>query len=338
MAAVSKTSGTARVRALVCKEYGTPDTLVVEEIDNPVPGDGELLVAVKAAGLNFPDVLTIAGQYQVKTPPPFVPGIEGAGIVEALGAAVKHFSVGDPVVLTTPMGAFAEKCVVKQFMATPLPPDMPFPIAAGLSITYSTTMHALRQCANLQSGETLLVLGAAGGVGSAAVEIGKALGARVIAAASSAEKLEFAKSIGADDVIDYSADSLKDAVRAHTDRKGVDVVYDPVGGELAQTALRALAWHGRYLVVGFAAGRIPEFPANLALLKEASIVGVFWGEWARRYPEQQAANAAEIARLLASGQVAPRIGEMHPLDDYVAAFDAITSRRAMGKVVLTMEQ
>ena len=292
---------------------------------------------MKAAGLNFPDVLTIAGQYQVKTPPPFVPGIEGAGVVEALGAGVERFSVGDSVLLTTPLGAFAEKCVVNQFMAAPMPPGMPFPIAAGLSITYSTTMHALRQCANLQSGETLLVLGAAGGVGSAAIEIGKAMGARVIAAASSPEKLEFAKEIGADDVIDYSAESLKDALKALTDGKGVDVVYDPVGGDLAQAALRSLAWHGRFLVVGFAAGSIPEFPANLALLKEASIVGVFWGEWARRHPKLQAENAVEIGKMLAAGQLMPRISETHPLDDFVTAFDAITSRRAKGKVVLTMD-
>ena len=325
------------MRALVCKEYGTPDMLVVEDIDDPVPGDRELLVAVKAAALNFPDVLTIAGQYQVRTPPPFVPGIEAAGVVEALGDGVKHFSVGDGVLLTTPIGAFAEKCVVNQAMAAPLPPGMPFEVGAGLSITYSTSMHALRQSANLQAGETLLVLGAAGGVGSAAIEIGKAMGARVIAAASSEEKLTFAKEIGADDVIDYTVDSLKEAIKAITDGKGVDIVYDPVGGELAQAALRTLAWHGRYLVVGFAAGGIPEFPANLALLKEASIVGVFWGEWARRHPELQAANAAEIGKMLAAGQLQPRISETHKLDDFAAAFEAITSRRVMGKVVLTMD-
>ena len=325
------------MRALVCKEYGTVEQLVVENIDDPVPGDGEVLVAVKAAALNFPDVLTIAGQYQVRTPPPFVPGIEAAGEVEAIGAGVKRFSVGDPVVLTTMTGAFAEKCVVSQAMVAPLPPGMPFTAAAGLSITYGTTVHALRQSANLQSGETLLVLGAAGGVGSAAVEIGKAMGARVIAAASSAEKLAFAKEIGADEVIDYSTDSLKDSIKALTDGKGVDVVYDPVGGELAQAALRSLAWHGRYLVIGFAAGGIPEFPANLALLKEASIVGVFWGEWAQRHPELQAANAKEIGKMMTEGRLSPRIGEVHKLDDFAAAFEAITSRRAMGKVVLTME-
>lgn len=325
------------MRALVCKEYGTADTLVVEEIDDPSPGDGEVLVAVKAAALNFPDVLTIAGQYQVKTPPPFVPGIEASGEIEALGAGVTNFSVGDAVVLTTMTGAFAEKCVVNQGMVAPLPPGMSYTSAAGLSVTYSTTMHALRQSADLQAGETLLVLGAAGGVGSAAIEIGKAMGARVIAAASSAEKLAFAREIGADDVIDYSVDSLKDRVKALTDGHGVDVVYDPVGGELAQAALRSLAWHGRFLVIGFAAGEIPEFPANLALLREASIIGVFWGEWARRHPDLQASNALEIGRMLADGRLSPRIGAVHKLDDFAAAFDAITSRRAMGKVVLTME-
>jgi NADPH2:quinone reductase len=325
------------MRALICKEYGTADKLVVDEVDDPSPGDGEVLVAVRAAALNFPDVLTIAGQYQVKTPPPFVPGIEAAGEIEAVGAGVKHFSVGDRVVLTTMNGAFAEKCVVNQAMLAPLPPGMSFNEGAGLSVTYSTTMHALRQSADLQAGETLLVLGAAGGVGSAAIEIGKAMGARVIAAASNAGKLAFAKEIGADDVIDYSADSLKDSVKALTDGQGVDVVYDPVGGDLAQAALRSLAWHGRYLVIGFAAGEIPEFPANLALLKEASIIGVFWGEWARRHPDLQVSNAMEIGKFIADRRLSPRIGEVHRLDDFVAAFDAITSRRAMGKVVLTME-
>jgi NADPH2:quinone reductase len=325
------------MRALICKEYGTADKLVVEEAVDPSPGEGEVLVAVRAAALNFPDVLTIAGQYQVKTPPPFVPGIEAAGEVEATGDGVKHFSVGDAVVLTTMTGAFAEKCVVNQAMVAPLPPGMSFTAGAGLSVTYSTTMHALRQSADLQAGETLLVLGAAGGVGSAAIEIGKAMGARVIAAASNADKLAFAKEIGADDMIDYSTDSLKDSVKALTEGQGVDVVYDPVGGDLAQAALRSLAWHGRYLVIGFAAGEIPEFPANLALLREASIIGVFWGEWARRHPDLQASNAMEIGKMLADGRLSPRIGEVHKLDDFVAAFDAITSRRAMGKVVLTME-
>jgi NADPH2:quinone reductase len=325
------------MRALICKEYGTADKLVVEEAVDPSPGEGEVLVAVRAAALNFPDVLTIAGQYQVKTPPPFVPGIEAAGEVEATGDGVKHFSVGDAVVLTTMTGAFAEKCVVNQAMVAPLPPGMSFTTGAGLSVTYSTTMHALRQSADLQAGETLLVLGAAGGVGSAAIEIGKAMGARVIAAASNADKLAFAKEIGADDMIDYSTDSLKDSVKALTEGQGVDVVYDPVGGDLAQAALRSLAWHGRYLVIGFAAGEIPEFPANLALLREASIIGVFWGEWARRHPDLQASNAMEIGKMLADGRLSPRIGEVHKLDDFVAAFDAITSRRAMGKVVLTME-
>ena len=325
------------MRALICKEYGTADKLVVEEAVDPSPGEGEVLVAVRAAALNFPDVLTIAGQYQVKTPPPFVPGIEAAGEVEATGDGVKHFSVGDAVVLTPMTGAFAEKCVVNQAMVAPLPPGMSFAAGAGLSVTYSTTMHALRQSADLQAGETLLVLGAAGGVGSAAIEIGKAMGARVIAAASNADKLAFAREIGADDVIDYSTDSLKDSVKALTEGQGVDVVYDPVGGDLAQAALRSLAWHGRYLVIGFAAGEIPEFPANLALLREASIIGVFWGEWARRHPDLQASNAMEIGKMLAEERLSPRIGEVHKLDDFVAAFDAITSRRAMGKVVLTME-
>jgi len=325
------------MRALVCNEYGTPDKLVIEEIDDPVPGDGEILVAVKAAGINFGDVLTIAGKYQVKPPTPFVPGIEAAGAVEALGPGADQFSVGDSVMLTTSLGGFAEKCVVDQATATPLLPGLDFAQAAGFNITYCTTIHAFRQCARLQAGETLLVLGAAGGVGIAAVEMGKAFGARVIAAASSAEKLDFARAAGADELINYSDTPLRDAIKELTGGNGVDVVYDPVGGELARLAMRSLAWQGRHLVIGFASGDIPEFPANIALLKEAQVIGVYWGGWARRERELQAANLAEMAEMIKDGKLAPEVTEKHSLDDYADAFDAITGRRAMGKVVLTMD-
>ena len=246
------------MRALVCKEYGPPESLVIEEHDDPVPGEGQVLVDVEAAGINFPDVLSIAGKYQVKTPTPFVPGNEAAGVVCAVGAGVSQYAVGDKVIINSAGGAFAEKCVADAHMTAPLPDDLSFEKGAGFSVTYGTSMHALKQSADLKPGETVLVLGAAGGVGITAVEIAKAMGARVIAAASSEEKLEFAKSGGADETINYSEEPLKERVKELTEGKGADVVYDPVGGELAEQAFRATAWHGRYLVIGFASGEIPK--------------------------------------------------------------------------------
>lgn len=325
------------MRALVCKEYGTPDKMVVEEIDDPVPGEGQVLVAVKAAGINFGDVLTVAGKYQVKPPTPFVPGIEAAGVVEELGPGAEQFSVGDPVMISTSLGAFAEKCVVDQATVTPVLPGFDFAQAAAFNITYCTTFHAFRQSTYLAAGETLLVLGAAGGVGIAAVEMGKAFGARVIAAASSDEKLEYARANGADELINYADTPIRDAIKALTDGNGVDVIYDPIGGELAELANRSLAWHGRHLVIGFASGDFPNFPANIALLKESRVIGVYWGGWARRNQEAQAENFAEMAAMIADGKLSPDITERHTLDEFAAAFDAITNRRAMGKVVLTME-
>jgi NADPH2:quinone reductase len=326
------------MRALVCKEYGPPepDTLVIEDIDDPVPGQGQVLVDVEAAGINFPDVLVIAGKYQVKAPTPFVAGNESAGTVSAVGPTVTQFAVGDKVIINTTGGAFAEQCVADVHATTPLPDALSFEQGAGFTVTYGTSYHALKQSAQLQPAETVLVLGAAGGVGITAVEIAKAMGARVIAAASSAEKLEFAKSAGADEVINYSEMSLKETVKDLTDGHGADVVYDPVGGELAQQALRATAWHGRYLVIGFACGDIPSFPANIALLKEASIIGVWWGTWATKNPQLQTQNMLEMAQLIKVGTLRPRVTESYALDDYVDAFKAITERRARGKVILRM--
>ncbi|MBT8077309.1 MAG: NADPH:quinone oxidoreductase family protein [Gammaproteobacteria bacterium] len=324
------------MRALVCKEYGPVEKLVIETMDDPTPGSGEVLVEVRAAGLNFPDVLAIAGMYQVKTPPPFVPGNEAAGVVAAVGDGVARFKEGDPVMFTSTGGAFAEKCVVKETMLAPMIPGLSFEQAGGFPITYSTSYHAFRQSAPLAGGETVLVLGAAGGVGITAVEIAKAMGARVIAAASSDEKLAFAREAGADDAINYSEQPLKETAKELTGGKGVDVVYDPVGGELAEQALRAAAWHGRFLVVGFACGDIPKLPANLALLKEASITGVFWGAWAARNPQLQVQNTMEMGQLIADGKIAPRVTESFALDDYVKAFRTITERRVKGKLVFTM--
>jgi NADPH2:quinone reductase len=325
------------MRALVCQEYGPVENLVIETLDDPVPGDGEVLVEVKAAGLNFPDVLAIAGKYQIKTPPPFVPGNEAAGVVAAVGKDVGRIKVGDSVMFTPPGGGFAEKCVTPEATVMPIIEGLDFVQAAGFAITYGTSYHAFFQSAALQEGETVLVLGAAGGVGITAVEIAKAMGARVIAAASSDEKLAFAQEAGADELVNYSEVPLKETVKELTGGKGADVVYDPVGGELAQQALRATAWHGRYLVIGFASGDIPNFPANLALLKEAKIIGVFWGAWAARNPALQMSNIREMSELIAAGKISPRVTETFPLERFLDAFKSITERRAKGKVVLTME-
>ena len=321
------------MRALTCKAWGPVADLEIEEWDDPVPGDEEVVIDVKAAGINFPDILIIAGKYQDKIPPPFIPGNEASGIVTAVGSKVSRFQTGDKVIVAPRGGGFAEKCKVHQNAAMPLPNELNFEQGAGYAVTWGTSYHALKQCADLQSDETLLVLGAAGGVGITAVQIGKAMGARVIAAASSDEKLDFARAAGADDVINYSDQALREAVKELTD-KGVDVVYDPVGGDLSQQALRSLAWHGKHLVIGFASGDIPQLPANIALLKEASIIGVWWGTWAANNPGLQIQNMSELAALISDGALRPEVTESFPLDDFESAFQLISERRALGKVIL----
>ena len=324
------------MRALVCREYGPPDRLAIEEHADPVPGSGDVLVAIKAAGINFVDVLSIAGNYQIKTPPPFVPGSEAAGIVEEVGDGVDRVKPGDRVIITPPFGAFAEKCVLAETRCLPLPGGLNFEQGAGFTITYATGYHALRQGAALKRGDTLLVLGAAGGCGIAAVELGKALGAVVIAAASNDEKLAFARQAGADFTVNYSLAPLREKIKEFTGGVGVDVVYDPGGGELAQTALRSLSWKGRYLVIGFASGDIPEFPANIALLKEASIIGVWWGAWAQRHSGEARENMQYLDAMVGAGELKPRVTESYSLERYPEAFASLTERRARGKVVLTM--
>jgi NADPH2:quinone reductase len=324
------------MRALVCRDYGSPDDLVIEEMDDPVAAAGEIVVDIRAAGLNFPDVLVIAGQYQVRMPPPFIPGHEAAGIVASIGEGVEGYAIGDKVIVTPAGGAFAEKCAVKTGLAMHIPDGLDFGQAAGFTITYSTSYYALQQCAQLQPGETVLVLGAAGGVGTTAVEIAKAMGARVIAAASSAEKLEFALAAGADETINYSDASLREAAREITAGKGVDIVYDPVGGELGEQALKTVGRHGRYLVIGFASGSIPAFPANLVLLKEASIIGVYWGDWAARNPAAQLQNLREMAQMIGNGKLQPRITATFSLDEYKEAFRTIAERRVLGKIVFEL--
>jgi len=309
--------------------------MTVEEWDDPVPGDNEILFDVKAAGLNFADVLIVAGQYQVKTPPPFIPGNEAAGAVAAVGKGVTRFKIGDPVIGALRGGAFAEKSVVAEASAIPLPTAMNFKQGAAYSVAYGTSYHALKQGARLQPGETVLVLGAAGGVGCAAIDIAKAMGADVIAAASSDEKLAFAEDAGADETINYSTQGLKDTVKTLTAGRGVDVIYDPVGGDLAEQALRACAWQGRYMVVGFASGDIPRLPLNLTLLKEASIVGVWYGTWAEKHPGEFMQNIQELEQMVNAGQLRPRFSEAFALDNFADAFRVITERRVLGKVVLT---
>lgn len=324
------------MRALVCRDYGPVENLAIEDWDDPVPGDGQVAFDVKAAGLNFADILVITGKYQVRPPLPFVPGNEAAGIVTAVGKDVTRFKPGDRVIGALRGGAFAEKSVVDEHLAIPLPGTMSFEEGAAYSVAYGTSYHALKQGAGLKKGETVLVLGAAGGVGYAAVELAKALGATVIAAASSDEKLQFAKQAGADELVNYASGSLKESVKALTDGKGVDVVYDPVGGELAEQALRATDWHGRYLVIGFASGDIPSVPLNLPLLKEASIIGVWYGPWAERHNDELWENVGELTAMVEAGSIRPRCSEAFPLDDFVDAFRVITERRVLGKVVLAI--
>ena len=325
-----------QMRALICKEYGPPESLVIGEWDDPVPADNEIVFDVKAAGLNFADVLMIAGKYQVQTPPPFIPGNEASGVVAAIGSKVTRFKIGDRIIGALRGGAFAEQAVVEQELAVPLPEGLSFAQGAAYSIAYGTSYHALKQGARLQPGETVLVLGAAGGVGNTAVELAKAMGATVIAAASSSEKLAFAVAAGADQTINYSDLPLKETVKEMTSGKGVDVVYDPVGGDLAEQALRALSWHGRYLVIGFASGDIPKFPANLTLLKEASIVGIWWGPWAARHTDEMLENMQELDTMVAAGNLRPRYSQSFAFDDYTSAFRVITERRVLGKIVFSI--
>jgi NADPH:quinone reductase len=322
------------MRALVCHTLTGPQDLKLEEHwPDPSAGPGEVLIDVKAAALNFPDVLMTRGLYQERPPLPFIPGLELAGVVAAVGEGVNRCKPGDRVVAYAAQ-AVAERAVVRQEFVMPMPRTLDFPQASGLCLTYFTSYHALKQRAQLAAGETLLVLGAAGGVGTTAVELGKAMGAKVIAAASSDEKLEVARKLGADHLINYSTQDLREQLKTLTGAAGVDVVYDPVGGAYTEPALRSLAWKGRYLVVGFAAGEIPKIAANLLLLKGASLVGVFWGSFAKREPKVQMQNTRELWEMLEAGKLKPVVGEVHALADGVAAFESLEQRRAVGKVVI----
>jgi NADPH2:quinone reductase len=325
------------MKALVCREHGMPDKLdLVEDWPEPELGEQDVLIEVKAAGLNFPDVLIIQGKYQFQPDLPFIPGGECAGVVAAVGDKVTRYKPGDRVLSAGGSGAFCAKIAVNELGVFPMPQSLSFEQAAGISITYFTSYHALKQRADIQPGETLLVLGAAGGVGTSAIELGKQMGAKVIAAASSDEKLELCRQLGADEVINYSEVSLKDAVKELTGGKGVDVVYDPVGGDYAEPAVRSMAWNGRYLVIGFASGPIPQIPLNLTLLKGCSLVGVFWGRFVGEEPEVNLQNIKALWALFESGKISPTVTEVYSLDQYEDAYNCMIERRARGKVIMTV--
>jgi NADPH:quinone reductase len=322
------------MKALMCRAFGPPESLSIEDIAAPNAGPDEVLVDVRAAALNFPDVLMIEGKYQSQPPFPFVPGGEFAGVVRAVGSNVQTVPPGARVFGATGHGAFVEQVAVPAQGLRIIPDGMSFEQAAGISTTYGTSYHALRQRADLQPGESLLVLGAAGGVGLAAVELGKAMGARVIAAASTDEKLAIAQRAGADDLINYSDGDLKGKVKALTQGRGVDVIYDPVGGDLFDQCMRSIAWKGRVLVVGFTGGYIPKVPINLILLKGCQVVGVFYGSFAGREPQRNEQNFREILAMFERGEIRPLVGSIFPLTDYAKAFRRLSGRAAIGKVVL----
>ncbi|WP_213878254.1 NADPH:quinone oxidoreductase family protein [Pseudomonas sp. dw_358] len=326
------------MKAVLCKAFGPAENLRLEETPGPVAKANEVLLDVHAAGVNFPDTLIIEGKYQFKPPLPFSPGGEAAGVIRAVGEKVGQLKVGDRVMALTGWGSFAEQVAVPACNVLPIPAGMDFNTAAAFSMTYGTSMHALRQRARLQPGETLLVLGASGGVGRAAVEIGKAMGARVIAAASTAQKLAAAREAGADELINYTECNLKDELKRLTQGNGVDVIYDPVGGELFEPAVRSLAWNGRLLVVGFASGEIPQLAANLVLLKGAAVLGVFWGSFAQRQPADNAANFQTLFGWYAEEKLKPLVSRVYPLEEAGAAINDLRQRRAIGKLLVEVRR
>jgi NADPH2:quinone reductase len=322
------------MKAILCSQFCEPDDLVFADIDDPVAGDGQVVIAIKAAALNFFDILMIQGKYQVKPPFPFSPAAEVAGVIESIGSGVTGFKVGDRVVASVGHNGAREKIAVPAASAVKIPDNLDFDRAAGVIITYGTALHALEDRASPKPGETLAVLGAAGGTGLAACELGKLLGLKVIACASSDEKLEFARKHGADIGLNYATEDLKEGLKKLTDGKGVDIIFDPVGGKFAEAALRAIAWEGRFLVIGFAAGDIPKMPLNLALLKGCDIRGVFWGAWVRQNPEKNRANLEKLVKWAAEGKISSHVDRTFPLAKTADALKVLVGRQAMGKVIL----
>ncbi|PID42702.1 MAG: NADPH:quinone oxidoreductase [Proteobacteria bacterium] len=325
------------MKAMICKEPGGPEKLQLGELPQPKMLPGHVRIKVIACGINFPDTLIIEGKYQAKPELPFAPGAEVSGVVLEVGKGINHLAPGDRVLAMAQHGGLAEEMVAPAPAVIKIPDAMPFEVAAGFILTYGTSYHALKQRAQLKQGETLLVLGAAGGVGLAAVELGKSMGARVIAAASSEEKLAIAREHGADECINYTESNLKEAVKAIA-KKGVDVVYDPVGGDLFDAANRCMGWNGRYLVIGFASGRIPELSANLPLLKGYSLMGVFWGNFVMRQMKESMQNNQELLELYQSGALKPLISEVFPLAETAKAMGRLTSRQVKGKVVVKVSE
>ena len=322
------------MKAYVCREFGPVESHKVEEIEDPRAEAGQVVVDVKAAGVSFPDVLIVQGKYQFQPPFPFSPGGEIAGVISEVGEGVVDWKIGDRVIAMTGNGGIAEKVVAFEMTLMPLPETMDFRDGAAFPLNYGTTYHALKQRGQLKPGETLLVTGAGGGVGTTAIEIGKAMGAKVIAAASTEEKLEIAKNLGADETINYSDGELKEKVKALTDGLGADVIYDPIGGDIFLQCMRCVNWKGRVLVIGFASGPIPEVPTNLALLKGCSIVGVFWGRFTGAEPEENSKNFDELFALHAEGKLKPQITKSYSLDDAAEAISSLENRKATGKVVI----
>jgi NADPH2:quinone reductase len=334
MAARALLSNLPAMKALLCTRYGTPDDLDLADIAEPQAGPGEVVVRIKAAALNFFDTLIIAGKYQHKPAFPFSPGAEFAGQVESLGPGVTGIAPGDRVIGNIGWGAAREKVAVAADQLVAMPAGLDFERAAGLTVTYGTSLYALKDRARLKAGETLAVLGATGGTGLSAVEIAKQLGARVIACASSEEKLAFARRHGADDGVNYAAEDLKEGLRRLTGGKGVDVVYDPIGGAHGEAALRGMDWAGRYLVIGFAAGDMPKLPLNLVLLRSYDVLGVYWGAWVLRDPKGPRANMTQILAWCAQGKLSSHVHAVYPLEQGPAALKALAARQVMGKVVL----
>lgn len=322
------------MHAWLCETPTGVDALTWKELPTPQPGPGEVLVEIKAASLNFPDLLIVQNKYQMKPALPFVPGSEYAGVVQAVGDGVTHLQVGQAVACMPGTGGFGTHAIAPAALCMPLPAGFPMVDAAAFILVYGTSHHALIDRAQLKAGETVLVLGAAGGVGTSAIQIAKTVGARVIAAASTDEKCAMCRAIGADATINYTTENLREAIKAATNGKGPDVVYDPVGGDFAEPAFRSIAWRGRYLVVGFASGPIPALPLNLMLLKGASLVGVFWGDFAKREAKANSAALAELAQWYAQGKVKPVIDSTVPMTDLKAAYAHMGSRGVKGKLVM----
>ena len=322
------------MKAILCTRFGLPDQLIYTETKTPVPGEDEVLIAVKACSVNFPDILIIQNKYQFKPELPFSPGGEVSGLVEAVGTKVKNLKKGQRVLALCGWGGFAEKVVVKADRIFPIPPDLDYLTAASTLYTFGTAYHALKDRAILQAGETLLVLGASGGVGLAAVELGKAMGAKVIAAASTAEKLSICQAKGADELINYEQENLKERIKEITKEKGVDVVLDVVGGKYAEPALRGMAWKGRYLVVGFAAGDIPQLPLNLVLLKGCAVMGVFWGRFSQEEPNKNQQNIMELLSMIQSDKISQHIHKVYDLESAPNALQELLDRKVMGKAIV----